>query len=236
MNTRGPNWTPLFSPHARISQVPLDQVLDSVHYLMFRWGFIGEFRADNGSPFGDPSRQALSDLNLHLIALGIRVKLNPPRSPIKNAKVERNQGTTARWADPKTCADYLDLQTKLNQAVEDQRDNYATRTCAGMTRAEKYPQLFCNPKQFHPADFEVSRVFKQLGKGTWERKVSAQGAVTLFTQSYQVGHKHKNTTVTASFCPLNQNWVFKNRKGDILQTCPAKYLLEKFNFSFSTCQ
>ena len=90
---------------------------------MFRWGFIGTFRADNGAPFGEPTRQALSPLNLCLRAFGIRVKLNPPRSPRKNAKVERNQGTTARWADPAQCEDYLDLQKKLNQAVLDQREN-----------------------------------------------------------------------------------------------------------------
>jgi hypothetical protein len=226
----------LFSPYARISQVPLADVFDSIRYVMFRWGFIGVFRADNGSPFGDPSRQALSNLNLHLVALGIRVKLNPPRCPKKNAKVERNQGTTARWADPKSCANYLELQIALSRAVEDQRQNYASRVCQGQTRAEKYPELFCNPKRFHPHDFVVQRVYNHLKSGSWERKVSAQGSVTLFGQIYQVGFKYRGTEITATFDALEVKWQFKDRRGEILTVCNPKNFDHDNIFDFSTSQ
>lgn len=203
---------------------------------MFRWGFVPVFRADNGSPFGDPCRQALSPLNLHLIALGIRVKLNPPRSPVKNAKVERNQGTTARWADPPACADYLELQRNLDRAVEDQRENYPTRTCDGKTRAEKHPGLFTSPKRFHPDDFVLQRVYDHLQKGAWERKVSAQGATSLFCETYQVGAKHKNTTVSVNFNASTCEWVFKNKRGETLKSCSAKNLTHDRIFTFSTSQ
>ena len=86
---------------------------------MWRWGRIYWLRVDNGSPFGDPTRRALSILHLCLAAHGIRLKVNPPRSPTKNAKVERNQGTTARWSEPQKCKDYLEVQDRLNQAVID---------------------------------------------------------------------------------------------------------------------
>jgi transposase InsO family protein len=227
---------PSFSPYGRISQVPVAQVFDAVRYLLFRWGFIPVFRADNGSPFGDPSRQALSPLNLHLIALGIRIKLNPPRSPVKNAKVERNQGTTARWADPINCADYLELQINLNQSVLDQRENYPTRTCQGKTRAEQYPELFQNPKRFHPDDFDCQRTYQQLQKGTWERKVSAQGVASLFAQNYQVGFKYRGTSVTATFDSQHLDWVFKNRRGEILKKCSAENLCAERILNFSTSQ
>ena len=227
---------PSFFPYGRISQVPVIEIFDSVRYLMFRWGFIPVLRVDNGSPFGDPSRQALSGLNLHLMALGIRLKLNPPRSPTKNAKVERNQGTTARWADPTTCADYIELQRNLDQAVVDQRENYRTRTCGGKTRAEKYPALFTNPKRFHSNDFDAKRVYGKLAKGSWERKVSAQGAVTLFTKTYQVGLKHRHITVTASFCADSMQWHFKNKRGDLLKSCVAENLDHNSIFTFSTGQ
>lgn len=214
----------------------MSEVLDAVHYLMFRWGFIPIFRADNGSPFGDPSRQALSALHLHLLALGIQVKLNPPRSPVKNAKVERNQGTTARWADPAACADYLELQTQLNRAIEDQREHYPTRTCQGATRAQTFPELFNKPKRFHPETFEVQRVYKHLGKGSWERKVSAQGVISLFAQDYQVGFKHRNTTINVVFDPNDVKWVFKNKKGEVLKRTQPKNLSHEAIFTFSKCQ
>lgn len=227
---------PSFSPYARISQVPVKEVFDTVRYLMFRWGFIGVLRVDNGSPFGDPSRQAMSGLHLHLLALGIRLKLNPPRSPTKNAKVERNQGTTARWADPRSCADYRQLQQSLNQAVLDQREHYGTRTCQGKTRAETYPALFNNPQRFHPNDFEAKRVYETLAKGSWQRKVSAQGAITIFTQTYQVGLQHRHSTITAYFCASSQEWVFKNKRGITLKTSIAKNLHPNAILTFSTGQ
>lgn len=225
-----------FSPYARISQVPIQLIFDVVRYLMFRWGFIPVLRVDNGSPFGDPSRQAWSGLNMHLLALGIRLKLNPPRSPTKNAKVERNQGTTSRWADPSVCANFIELQHHLNMAVIDQRENYRTRTCNGETRAEKYPGLFTNPKRFHPDDFNAQRVYDKLEKGAWQRKVSAQGATTLFTQTYQVGAKHKNTIVTATFCAKSLKWIFRNKRGEFLRSCDALKLDHNSIFTFSTGQ
>jgi hypothetical protein len=226
----------LFSPHSRISQVPLHKVLDAVHYLLFRWGFIPVFRVDNGSPFGDPARQALSVLNMHLLALGIQVKLNPPRSPVKNAKVERSQGTTCRWAEPNHCSDFMALQHRLNQAIEDQREHYPSRTCKGETRAQTYPALFTNPKRFHPDCFDVQRVYKHLSNGNWERKVSAQGVISLFTAEYQIGYKSRNTSVSITFDALLNEWIVRNRKGDLIKNLTPKNLSHEMIFSLSTRQ
>ena len=193
---------------------------------MFRWGFIGAFRADNGAPFGDPTRQSLSVLNLHLRALGIHVKLNPPRSPRKNAKVERNQGTTSRWADPAQCDDYLDLQVNLNQAVEDQREHFPTRVCKNKTRAEFFPELFSNPKRFHPQHFDLSTVCNLLAKGTWQRKISREGATDMFGKTYQVGYSHRYKTATVTFDAQKHSWVFKDERGQLLKTLHADNLTE----------
>jgi len=187
---------------------------------MFRWGFIGAYRADNGAPFGDPTRQSLCVLNLHLRALGIRVKLNPPRSPRKNAKVERNQGTTAR------CDDYLDLQVKLNQAVEDQREHFPTRVCKNKTRAESYPELFRNPKRFHPQHFDLKAVSSLLAQGSWQRKISREGATDVFGKSYQVGYPHRHKTTIVTFDAHKHSWVFKDERGQLLNTRIAENLTE----------
>lgn len=233
MNELERRWTPSFSPYARINQVPVELIFDAVRYLLFRWGFIGTFRADNGAPFGDPSRQALSPLHLHLVALGIRVRLNPPRTPTKNAKVERNQGTTSRWAIPANCSDYLELQAKLNQAVIDQRENYPTRTCQGQTRIMKYPELQHNIERFHPDDFCIHRLHEFLSKGCWRRKVSAQGVITLFTENYHVGYSHRGKPVNATLNWETQEWEFKDDRGQLLNSIPIKNLSQKSVFSFS---
>ena len=204
--------------------MPIKQIFDAVRYLMFRWGFIGIFRADNGAPFGDPTRLALSVLNLCLRGYGIQVKTNPPRRPQKNAKVERNQGTTSRWADVSNCCDYLDFQHKLNQAVWHQRELYPSRVCNGQTRAQCYPQLFTNPKRFNPNAFYIHFTYEHLAKGVWQRKVSKDGTTRLFSENYQIGRKHKLKSVTATFDSIEQTWVFKDRNGIILKNCHASNL------------
>jgi hypothetical protein len=217
----------LFSPWGRINQVPVQLIFDALRYLMFRWGFIGVFRADNGAPFGEPTRQSLSVLNLCLCALGIRVKLNPPCSPQKNAKVERNQGTTARWADPAQCKNYLELQQRLNQVVEDQREHFHTRVCKNKTRAECFPQLFQNPKRLHVEGLNMQFVFDLLAKGSWQRKVSREGATDMFGKTYQVGYQYRSKTVSVTFDPINIAWVFKNERGVVLNTKTATNLKEQ---------
>jgi hypothetical protein len=217
---------PLFSPHGRINQVPPSEIFDAVRYVMFRWGFIGAFRADNGAPFGEPTRQALSPFNLCLRAHGVTIKLNPPRSPKRNAKVERNQGTTARWAHPADCHDYLELQQKLNQAVEDQREHYPTRTCKNQTRSQRFPELFDNPKKFHVEDFDMHRVFKFLAKGSWQRKISSEGTTDMFGKTYQVGYPHRRKSTTVTFDMDKQAWVFKDERGLLLNTIKAENICQ----------
>lgn len=200
--------------------------MDTVRYVLWRWGFIGVFRVDNGHPFGDPTRQAISPLALHLQALGIRVHLNPARSPKRNAKVERTQGTTSRWADPATCADYLQFQERLSEAVIDQRERYPTRVCGGQTRASYFPDLFSNPQRFHPADFDMRRVFTSLAKGRWQRQVSANGIASMFGQIYQVGYAHRRKTVTVTFDPDRRQWVFYDDQVKRLAAIAASNITE----------
>lgn len=211
-------------------------MFDAVRYLLFRWGFIETFRADNGFPFGDPSRQSLSALNLLLRALGICVKLNPPRSPTKNAKVERNQGTTARWADPANCEDYLDFQQKLNQAVLDQRENFPSRVCQNQTRAVRYPDLFRNTRRFHAADFDLQRVFDFLEKGAWQRKVSSTGEAAIFGKTYQIGFKHRGKQIMAGMDAKARTWVFKDEGGAIICSFHASNITEENLYRLSLSQ
>jgi hypothetical protein len=197
---------------------------------------IGAFRVDNGAPFGDPSRRALSALHLCLRGYGIQIKLNPPRRPQKNAKVERNQGTTSRWADVQRCADYVALQAQLNQAVLNQRENFQTRVCQGQTRAQAFPALFNNSKRFNPDGFHAHLVYEFLAKGMWQRKVSKDGTARMFGENYQVGRPHRLKTVTVTFDPEHQAWVFTDRSGKIINTFPAENLSENHIRNLSISQ
>ncbi len=207
-----------------------------MRYVLWRWGFVHCFRTDNGLPFGDPTRQSLTPLNLCLRAFGIAVKLNPARSPRKNAKVERNQGTTARWADPARCEDCLDLQWQLDRAVLDQRENFPTRTCKGKTRAAQFPELFSNTRKFDPGDFDTARTYLHLAQGSWQRKVSNVGTTDVFGSTYQVGYQHRSQVLTVTFDAQGLTWKFSNERGELLKEIPADNLTEKQIRSLSYSQ
>lgn len=193
---------------------------------MWRWGRVSWLRVDNGSPFGDPTRQALSMLHLCLTAHGIGLQVNPPRRPTRNAKVERNQGTTSRWAEPHKCSDYQQLQEQLNRAVEDQREHYPTRVCAYQTRVEAHPKLLRKLIPFDPKDFELARVYRLLAKGRWKRKISDRGSVNLFWQNYQLGRAKRGQTVFVQLNDQTMEWIFFDLKGNQLSVKPIKKLSE----------
>lgn len=164
--------------------------------MLQKWGHIKSFRFDNGRPFGDPKRETISPCALSLVALGCNVEFNPPRSPTKNAKVERCQGTTGRWADAAGSADLATFGQNLEYALVAQREKLPTRTCNGMTRAQRYPELFENPRAFDAADFDKKRVLGLLAKGRWFRKVSSVGQIEMFGKRYQVGFKHRGKDIS----------------------------------------
>lgn len=225
-----------FSPHARICEVPAIEVFECVRYVLWRWGFIHAFRFDNGRPFGDPTRQCLTPCALYLVAMGIEVVFNPPRTPTRNAKVERCQGTTSRWAHVAQCTDIEHLRQRLDYAVFTQREGLATRVCGGKTRAAYFPDLFRNPRRHDPTDFKMDRVFHLLAKGIWKRKVSTTGATILFGKTYQIGHKHRLKEVLVRFDQQKLHWQFSDMDLKLIKELPANNISQLNIQSLSYCQ
>jgi transposase InsO family protein len=77
--------------------------------LFTKWGLPKAFRTDNGMPFGLPSRDSIPIMSLWLKGWGIHPILNRPKHPQDNAKVERAQGTSSRWAEIDKATDIIDL-------------------------------------------------------------------------------------------------------------------------------
>lgn len=228
MNTRGATWTLSFSPYARMCEVPAEAALQCALYVMYRWGYIRCFRFDNGLPFGDPRRQSVTPCALNLVARGCDVLFNSPRTPTQNAKVERCQGTTARWSDARQSANIEQFRANLDYAVIAQRERLPSRVCQGLTRAAYYPGLFSNPRRYDPTDFDLARVYQYLAEGQWYRKVSSHGQASMFSQVYQVGFAHRHCKVQVNLQIENQlpYWCFFDEKQNLIYRALAENLVD----------
>lgn len=225
-----------FSPYARICEVPVEAVFDALRYVLWRWGFIRCFRFDNGRPFGDPTRQSLTPCALRLIAMGIQILINPPRMPTKNAKVERCQGTTSRWADVAQCANLEVFRQQLEYAVLTQREGLPSRVCGHKTRAEHFPALFENPRRYDPTDFELQRAYQSLSKGWYKRKVSTSGQIVLFGKTYRIGHQHHTKYIMAKFNAETLHWQVYDLDHKLITSMPADNINHANLQSLSFCQ
>jgi hypothetical protein len=62
-----------------------------------------------------------------------------PYYPQSNGKIERSQGTGKRWAEPRQCATVAELQARVDEADQNQREYYRLR--GGQTHLEMHPEL-----------------------------------------------------------------------------------------------
>ena len=100
-----------------------------------RWGRPERLRVDNGPPWG--TRGDLpTDLELWLLGVEVGVAPNPPRRPQDNGVVERSQGTGKQWGEPWTCDSLEELQRRLEEMDEIQRQEYPS--IAGRSRWESF--------------------------------------------------------------------------------------------------
>ena len=85
-----------FFPYARINQVPICLIRDTLIRIFKKWGKPKAIRMDNGEPFGSQDPSTTTELALWLVGYGIHVIWNKPGCPQQNGKVERNQSTSRR--------------------------------------------------------------------------------------------------------------------------------------------
>jgi hypothetical protein len=160
-----------------------------------QWGVPRRIKVDNGKPLGDPQRSSVPVLALWLIALGIQVIWNRPRSPKDNPRVERMQATSSRWVETEQCDNCAELQSRLDRAARVQTEQYPLRRMSNKNRKELYPTLYSNSRVYSEADaFDLNKVKAYLsGEVIFVRKVSKRGIINFYAQSVYIGIRYKNS-------------------------------------------
>ncbi|HPI08070.1 MAG TPA: hypothetical protein PLM41_16880 [Saprospiraceae bacterium] len=189
-----------------------------------KWGRPLALRVDNGEPFGSTRPSTTSELALCLIAFGVEVRANRPASPQQNGKVERQQGTSMRWAEVLQCKTLEEAQIKLDEACLIQREQYPVTRLKGKTRKEAFPQIYQNQRTWTPADFEPQRTYDFIAKKQYVRKVSANCQITHFGHKSRIGSQYAGQSVCLKLNPFTLAWEVFAANGKFIKAIQAPYL------------
>ena len=142
----------------------------------------------------------------------------------ENGKVERQQGTSMRWAEVKRCQTLREAQDKVNEAVVIQREQYPVSRLKGQTRLQAFPQLLEKQRPWQEATFDEQRVYDFLAQKQFMRKVSTSGQITHFMHKPQIAPAYKGQTVCLKFNAFTLNWEVYAANGDFIKCVKADYL------------
>jgi hypothetical protein len=189
-----------------------------------RWGLPQTLRVDNGTPWGNNKHDLPPALALWLIGLGVRVHWNDPCRPQQNGKVERSQGTGKRWAEPQRCRDAAELQRRLREADQIQRESYPA--VGGRSRLAVFPGLRHSGRTYarraEPRDWDLRRVLDHLAGYVLARQVSSSGHVSLYHHGYYVGQACAGQAVYVQLDPDECAWVVADAEGRQLRRHAAR--------------
>jgi len=143
-------------------------------------------RVDNGEPLGAPQPNTTSALALWLIGQDVDMIFNKPRCPQANAKVERMQEVSARWAELAKARDELDLQSRLDEAACFQREHFRVSRLGGKTRLAAFPPLETSRRLYTLEGFDARRVYRFLARKVYVRSVLRQGQIDHFGERTSV--------------------------------------------------
>lgn len=190
------------------------------------WGLPGCIRVDNGYPWGNWNDLPTA-LPLWGYGLGVATHWNDPRHPEQNGKVERSQGTGARWAEPGRCGDVEQLQARFDHEDRIQREVYPA--LAGRhSRLAVFPEL-ARPRRLYSRTWErtawdYGAAVGHLASYQAVRKVSRSGHIAVYKQNYYVGVQHAGATVYVQLDPDAVAWVIADEKGCQLRVHAAKQI------------
>jgi hypothetical protein len=180
---------------------------------------------DNGAPWGSWG-DLPTDLELWLLGVDVGVDPNPPRRPQANGVVERSQGTGKTWGEPWSCDSVEELQRRLQEMDQIQRQEYPS--IAGKSRWEAFPQLAHSGRpytaEWEEADWSLELVAEGLAGYAVRRRVDASGRISLYNRNHYVGSIHKRKDVYVMFDPETYEWVVADNEGRQLSRQPANHI------------
>lgn len=180
-------------------------------------------RVDNGEPLGSPKHNTTSALAMWLIANDVDMIFNKPHCPQCNAKVERMQDISTRWAEIAQAKNLIDLQNRLNRQALFQREQFCVSRLNNKTRLETFPELETSRRNFIAENFDPKRVYNFLAQKIYVRLVSKTGQIFIFGQRTSVGSKYKSQYVEIKLDPTTCQWnIFSGDK--IIKTYSATNL------------
>jgi hypothetical protein len=183
-----------------------------------RWGRPEELRVDNGTPWGS-SDDLPPGLVLWLAGLEVGTVPNPPRRPQDNGVIERSQRTAKNWGEPWQCDSVADLQQRLDEADERQRERYPYYR--GQSRSQCYPGLQHSgraySREWEEGHWRLERAEALLAELVLPRRVDATGCVSLYSRNVYVGRSWSGTTVYVRYDPQAHQWMFSDANNHLLQ-------------------
>ena len=138
--------------------------------------------------------------------------------------MERSQGTGRRWAKPHTCVTIAQLQQRLEEMDQIQRQEYPSIGC--QSRQSAFPGLTHSGRRYSLAwerrSWELVRVAEHLSGYVVSRRVDIKGQVSLYNRTRYVGKASAGQDVLVTFDPVDHRWVASAVGGTQLRTWPAE--------------
>jgi hypothetical protein len=189
------------------------------------WGLPLFFRVDNGHPWGS-AHDLPPALALWLIGLGVQVHWNPAGRPQHNGTVERTNGVSQDWAEPRAQACRSDLEAALAYAAEVQRERY--ESIQGRTRLESFPGLLANPRRYSRESedmlWDLSRVDEFFDGRLYKRKADRIGQIWIDNRGKLLGKAYRGQGVLCRLDPASRDWVVEACNSEEIKRFPAEEL------------
>jgi hypothetical protein len=203
-----------FSPQGYFTQVPAGAVQAELRCCFGRWGRPASAQFDNGNPWGSWG-DLPTPLALWLIGLGSGVIWTPPRTPQDNGVVERSQGVARNWAEPDRCRDLEELQRRLDEEDQVQRECYPHGGFG--SRMEAYPGLAHSGRPYSAAwertHWSFAAVLAYLAGVQVPRRVDCSGKIGLYHDKVYVGTINRGKAVVVQFDAGASEWVISDQVG-----------------------
>ena len=193
------------------------------------WGLSDRLHVDRDSVFYDNGSKSPFPTRFHLwlLALGVELVIGPPDCPTERGLTERSHQT---WDQQVLQGQAGVTREGLVLALQHRRDFLNERLpCASLGDR---PPLVAHPAARTPrrlyrpeweADLmDLSRVYAYLAQGSWFRKASNVGVVSLGNQRYGLGKDWARKDVEITFDPNDQHLVFHTPDGNLTKHHPIK--------------